>query len=238
MSNKKKPRKESAYKQINEVEEVEDTGIEAGSTVSKLQHFYETNEKLVLGVLGAFTILLAGLLFWKFKIQPDRAYAAEELMFTPQNYFEQDSFKLALESYDGFLDIANNYGGTKYGNLSKYYAGLCYFHLGNYDEAITWLTKYKAKEDITGAQALSVVGDCYMNTGNTTKGLSFYKKSAESTKNSAIAPALIWKAGMAFEHNGDYKTAYEYYKKVKKDYPTSTQAQDIDKFIARTEAMI
>ena len=67
-------------------------------------------------------------------------------MYQAERWLEMDSFKLALNgdgNYLGFLDIAKNYKFTKAGNLAKYSAGICYLHLGQYQDAIEYLTKYK-----------------------------------------------------------------------------------------------
>ncbi|MBK8805948.1 MAG: hypothetical protein IPO21_04555 [Bacteroidales bacterium] len=70
--------------------------------------------------------------YWAFKsfyIAPKEIEAQKE-MYIAQYYFEKDSFALALNGdgqYLGFSEIAADYGLTKSGNLSSYYAGLCNF---------------------------------------------------------------------------------------------------------------
>ena len=62
--------------------------------------------------------------------------------------------KLALNgdgNYLGFLDIAKDYKLTKSGNLAIYSAGICYLHLGNYQEAIDYLNKYSKKDKVIGS---------------------------------------------------------------------------------------
>ena len=49
--------------------------------------------------------------------------------------FQAGFFKLALNGdgqYLGFLKVIDKYGGTKAGNLAKFYAGSCYLKLGDY----------------------------------------------------------------------------------------------------------
>ncbi len=70
---------------------------------------------------------------------------AQSQMYQAERYLEMDSLKLALNgdgNYLGFLDIVKDYKFTKAGNLAKYCAGICYLHLGNYNEAIDFLDKY------------------------------------------------------------------------------------------------
>ena len=65
--------------------------------------------------------------------------------FKGQEYFEADAFEEALNGdsigYVGFIKIADQYSGTDAANLAKAYAGLCYAHLGKFDEAVKALEK-------------------------------------------------------------------------------------------------
>lgn len=63
--------------------------------------------------------------------------------------------------YSGFLDIIETYSGTKSANLAKYYAGICYLHLGQHDAAIEFLNDYNAKDEPTNITRLGTIGDAY-----------------------------------------------------------------------------
>jgi len=50
-------------------------------------------------------------------------------MFFAEQYFEKDSLKLAMNgdgTNPGFIQIIDEYGSTKSGNLARYYLGICY----------------------------------------------------------------------------------------------------------------
>jgi hypothetical protein len=56
-------------------------------------------------------------------------------MFQAVRYFESDSLNLALNGDGnnlGFLQIVEDYSGTKAGNLANYYAGVIYLKQGNF----------------------------------------------------------------------------------------------------------
>ena len=60
-------------------------------------------------------------------------------------------YQLALEgdaNGPGFLDVIDQYGSTRAGNLAKHYAGICYLRLGDLDNAATYLAKYKPAKGI------------------------------------------------------------------------------------------
>ena len=50
--------------------------------------------------------------------------------------------------------------------------------------------------------------------------------------NELIAPMSLKKAGIVYLEQGDKRAAKKAFEQVKADYPASTEAQDIDKYIA------
>ena len=72
-------------------------------------------------------------------------------MFMAEKYFELDSFNLALNGnteHLGFLDIIDDYKRTKSANLANYYAGLCYYYLGDYELAIDYVSDFSTSNPI------------------------------------------------------------------------------------------
>ncbi|MBR0073228.1 MAG: tetratricopeptide repeat protein [Bacteroidales bacterium] len=51
------------------------------------------------------------------------------------------------------------------------------------------------------------------------------------------APYALFKAGVGYMKLGDNKKAAELFNKIKDNYPFSTEAQQIDKYIASAEQM-
>ncbi|NJK87388.1 MAG: tetratricopeptide repeat protein [Bacteroidales bacterium] len=110
---------------------------------------------------------------------------AQNEMFMAEKYFEADSFQLALEgdgSYLGFLDIIDEYSVTKSANLSHYYAGISYLHLGEYEDAIKHLKKFNANDVYISTIAIGAIGDAYQELGELDESVSFYLKAAERKK--------------------------------------------------------
>jgi len=111
---------------------VSDNLTEVESALTKTEQFLETNQKLIGIVIGAIVVLVVGWLgLNRFYIDP-RSNSAQEQMFEAQNYFEKDSFNLALNgdgSNPGFLDIIDDYGSTDAGNLAKFQSGNSYLAL-------------------------------------------------------------------------------------------------------------
>jgi len=209
--------------------------------LSKTERFIEKNQKLLTIIIGGIVIVV--LIFFGFKrfYMAPQEKEAKEQMFMAERYFEIDSLNLALNGdgmYPGFLDIIDDYGMTKGANLSKYYAGVCYLKTGNYEEAIDHLKSFKAKDQILGPMAKGAIGDAYMELNQTAKAAGYYLEAADLKDNEFTTPLFLMKAGWTYEILKDYKKALEIYERIKFKYPTSTEARDIDKYIARAKGLL
>lgn len=216
-------------KEINAPEETL-TGLD------KLQLVYEKNSTFINGGIIAVLALVLGLLYYTKVMQPKAEAAAQEAIFQAQYYFENDEYQMALDN--GLLEVAKKYGSTKAGKLAHYYAGISYFNLGDYSSAIFYLKKFKSADELLNALALGALADAQMETNDVSNALSNYKKAANTTNNEAIAPVLLFKAGLAHELNGKIKEAKDFYTDIKTNYPSSEQAMDIDKYLGRVEAAL
>jgi len=121
-------------------------------TLTNTKQILEDNYKPFFIVLGVLVVLIG--LFWLGKMYIGKKNdEAQSQMYQAQKYLELDSISLALNgdgNYLGFLDIAKEYKFTSAGNLAKYGAGICYLHLGNYEEEIDFLKKYSKKDKVLG----------------------------------------------------------------------------------------
>lgn len=204
---------------------------------SQAQQFLDKNRTLVYGVVGGLVVIALGIFLYKNLYADPRQRDAVEQMFQAQVQFEKDSFKLALTNpgggYSGFLDVIDNYSGSKAANLSKYYAGICYLHLGQFDAAISYLEDFSAAGEVTPAMKAGALGDAYAEKGDLAKAMTQYQKAAKETKNEVIAPYYLKKIGMLHEKNGNLAEAKAAYESIKNDYASSAAAADIEKYIIR-----
>ena len=166
---------------------------------------------------------------------------AQSQMYQAERYLEMDSLKLALNgdgNYLGFLDIAKSYKLTKAGNLALYSAGICYLHLGQYQDAIDYLGKYSKKDKVIGSLAIGATGDAYVELGDIDKGIAKYIEAADYANNSFNTPLFLMKAGELYELNSKYADALKLYERIESEYPESTEGSTIDKYIARVKLLI
>lgn len=212
-------------------------------TASKSERWVLKNQKMIFIALGAIVVLILGYLgYTKYVLGPKEKEAANELAF-PKAYFEEamtntvaaDSlFTLALNGTDGkfgFIDIADEYSGTKAGNLANYYAGLSFLKTKKYKESIEYLENFSSKDELLGPIAKGAIGDAFADINQPKDALEYYLKAAEAKDNNFTSPLFLFKAGNTALELGDNSKALEIFNKIKEEYPLSDEAKEIEIYI-------
>ena len=216
----------------------EDNLQELESALTRTEQFIEDNQKLISYIIGGIVLVVAAFLgFNKFYLQPKEDEALSQ-MFMAENYFEKDSFNLAINgdgNYLGFLDIIDDYGVTKSANRAKYYTGISYLYLGQYEDAIDYLKSFKTDDLLLAPVAEGAQGDAFLELGETDNALKSYKKAYSMSDNELTAPIYMMKAATLLESTDELEDALSLYEEVKKKYPTSTEGNNVDKYIARVK---
>lgn len=217
----------------------EDSLSEVESALTQTERFIEKNQKALSVAVGAIVLVVGGYLAYKTLYMQPREKDAQEQMFMAEQYFEKDSFNLAINgdgNYLGFLDIIDDYGNTTAGNLANYYTGISYLHLGQYEEAIDYLDDFKTEDLLLAPVTAGAKGDAYLELDETDKALAAYKK-AYSFNNEFTTPLYLMKAGKLLESKGNHEEALKVYEQIRKNFPESNEGRSIDKYIARIEGL-
>ncbi|MGB0367989.1 MAG: tetratricopeptide repeat protein [Flavobacteriales bacterium] len=223
----------------NNTPEQDEVIVDVEQVYSKTEDFINENQNIILGVIGGLIAVVVLVFAYNRVYLEPLEEEAHGQMFMAEAYFEKDSFNLALEgdgNYLGFLDIADEYSNTSAGNLAHYYAGICYLRSGQYEDAITELESFDGAGEMLGAVALGAIGDANMEMDDADEALSYYEKAAKSSENNFSTPVYLQKAAFAAEKTGNYDKAIDYYTQVKKDFPTTNEGRNAEKYIARAEA--
>ena len=216
----------------------DDTLIDIKEVSSQTEHFFEQYQKpLIYGAL-ALLLLVGGYFAYKFLYKDPKQKEAIAAMYKAEQMMERDSFAQALNGggVNGFLDIIKKYGSLPAGNLSKYYAGVCYMNLGKFDDAISQLESFSASGDITPSMKYGMLGDAYSEKKDFGKALKNYKSAASEGSVDDIKAMYLKRFGMLSEIQNDPASALDAYKTIKEKYSTTSDGRDIDKYIARAEA--
>jgi tetratricopeptide (TPR) repeat protein len=216
-------------------------GIEnVEQTLTKTEQFLEQNYKPLLYVLAG-AVALVGIVWLLRMYTGKKNDEALSQMFMAEQYFGQDSLRLALYGDGnnlGFIDIAKEYKSTRSGKLANFYAGASLIHLGQFEEAIEYLNKYKLEDEVLAPQAKGLIGDARVELGDNAAGIKYYLEAAEMAENAFLSPIFLMKAGMLYETDGNYAGALTQYQKIQDKYPESNEGRSIDKYIARVKMHI
>jgi tetratricopeptide (TPR) repeat protein len=212
-------------------------GIEQALTRS--EQFIEDNQKILTYILGGLLVILLIVVGGKrYYLNPRNEEAASE-MFYAERFFENDSFNLALNgygTYPGFLSIMEDYGLTKTAKVARYYAGICYHQLGQQEEAVRYLEKFRTDDLLVGAAKYSTMGDAYVELGEMDKAATAYKSGIEKYENNFSSPVMLKKLGILYEEMGKLDNALEAYRTIESRYPESQEGREIKKYIGRAES--
>lgn len=210
---------------------------EIDETIVASAGFVERNWKaLAYTIGGALAVVILTLAIHQYYIVPRNSKAADNIAVAEQLFIAGD-FEKALNGDGvnaGFLQIADEFGSTPSGNLARLYAGLCYAHTENAEEAVKYLEDFDLCDDMMVSNAaLGALGNCYAQLGDNEKAASTLLKAAERADNNTLSPLFYQQAGQIYESLGNKDKAMECYETIKNNYPQSLQSQDVDKFIER-----
>lgn len=204
--------------------------------ITKAKDFWTRNSKIILPVGLGLLLIVGGYFVYKNYFKDPKEVKAAEAMFRAEQYFRNDSLKLALNGDGqniGFLQVISRFSGTDAANLAHYYAGVIYIKLDDNQNAVTHLKKFSSDAKQVQQRAYKLLGDAYGDLGNYKEAMDYYEKAAhyfESDRRSS-AEALFSAAYLADKMLKDQKRAIELYKELKEKYPQEQQGIEADKYL-------
>ncbi|WP_411031534.1 tetratricopeptide repeat protein [Spongiimicrobium sp. 3-5] len=249
--------KKRGYKPKNKAEGIEldeqnSTTAEVFSTLdqsaSKTEEWVSRNQNYILGVIGVIAVGVLGYLAYNQFVQKPKETNAANEMYYPQQYFDQalssttakDSlYTLALNGAEGkygFLDIIDEYSGTKAANLANYASGMAYLNMQKYQEAINYLENFSSDDAILGALAKGSIGDAFMQLDQPSEALVYYEKAVAHSDNDYTAPKFLYKAGTAALELNQKDKALSSFERIKEEFSDSDEARTIDVFIGMAKS--
>lgn len=172
--------------------------VEPTGFYPRLVTFIENNKKsLLIGGLVVVVLAVGMVLYNQYVLEPKKK-ESQEVLAKIQEYFKLDSFDLVVNGgmgLKGAVQISSEYSSTKAGNLANYYAGVGYLKLGEYDNAIKYLKKFDANDDmIIGSLALACIGDAYVEKSEFKEALEYYIQAVDYNINELTTPIHARKA--------------------------------------------
>ena len=208
-------------------------------TLNKSEAFVIKHKKAIIIAAIALLAVIAGIFAYKAYTGP-REEKASTALARGQEYFNMEQFDKALNGdstgFVGFAKLASELGGDA-GNLANLYAGLCYAQMEKWQEAISFIEKFDAKDDqMISPAALGALGNAYAHVDQLDKAVETLKKAAEKADNNSLSPTFLVQAGEILESQGKKEEALKLYQTVKDKYFNSMSYQTIDAYIERASA--
>ena len=142
--------------------------------------FVKKYKKALINTLVFTVVLIAGYFGYTELYQKPRESKAADALFTAEKYFAVDSSNLVLNgdgTSKGALYVIKEFGGTKAANLAKYYAGISYYRIGEFNKSIDLLKDFSTSAKQVQAIAFGTIGDAYADLKKTDDAVEFYKKA-------------------------------------------------------------
>ncbi len=221
--------------------------LEATENINNREAFFMKYKKAILIAVAAIIVVIAGVFLYISQISGPREEKASTALSKGQTYFNNEMFEQAVNGdgagFVGFAKLADEYSGTKAGNLANLYAGLCYANLGKWAEAQKSLDAFSTEDDqMISPASQAALGDAYAHLNQLDKAVDAFKKAAdmadskaEDDANNSLSPTFFIKAGEVLESQGKKDEALKIYQDIKKKYVNSmlVQSAEIDKYIER-----
>ena len=221
--------------------------VETNAAVEKAKDFWTRFSKPIIYAGSTIILLIGGWYGYnKFVKQPnevkatDMIFPAEQLFdkMAQAGNFNKDSIHLVLNGGNGIsagvLKVISNYGGTEAGNRAHFIAGACYLHSGDFNNAVKHLKDFSTSATQVQTAAYSMLGDAYAELKKNDDAFDYYKKAATvNTKDEFMTPEALYRAALFAENINKSSEAIDLLKKIRDEYPKSSRANDVDKYLAR-----
>ena len=205
--------------------------------LSKSEAFFLKNKKAIIGgVIAVVAIIALWIIIDMFVITPNRV-KGQEALAKGQTLFANDQMAQALQGdstgFEGFLKLADEVSGQN-ANLANLYNGLAYAQQGKWEEAVSYLEKFKDQGDLMISPAAEgALGNAYAHLNKLDEAVNHLKNAAKRADNNSLSPTFLIQAGEILESQGKKAEALELYQEVKDKYFNSMQYQNIDAYIER-----
>ena len=178
------------------------------------------NKKTIIyGLITAFVILI-GVMIWLLVSQAG-SRKADELVA------KADAAMVDSVATDLYAKAAQ--AGYKSGNRAAAEAGIRLYRDGKYEEALKYAEKYSTRDEIIGAGALALKGDCLVNLDKLSDAVSAYKEAISiSDHNPAYTPYFIMKLARVYREQGNFAEEAKVLEEIQNEYPLYGQQHNLD----------
>ncbi len=131
-------------------------------------------------------------------------------------------------------------GSYDAGNRAKLMSAIGLYNQEKYAEAIKYLEDYKVQDDIIGAAAKSLLGDCYVNIDKYDEAVKAFNEAISVSKgNPYYTPIFMVKLAHIYHEQKKYADEASLYQEIKDKYPEfiNNSSFNIEKDLERAKQL-
>ena len=200
------------------------------------RQWIDANTKILSYVgIGIAGLIVIGFL-WS-KNRSDSNEKATSMLAKVTQYDDEGRYDLAIngvpqEGTQGLQAIVDEHGNTKAGEIAKLYLANSYLALKNYDKALSTYDDISVSDKMITASAFAGMAACYEAKGDFIHAASNFEKAASINMTAMQAPENLQRSAVNYAAAGKKEKAIELLQMLKKEFPSSSYARDVDRFIA------
>ena len=205
---------------------------ELNESLSSFEQRVEQNKKKVVWYIGGLIAIIAIGLGYYYGIYRSGIDGASEMIGKADISLAQGNDSLALTQYQA---VAAEYSNSV-ANRANLNAAILLYQEGKYQEALNSLNEYSLDDELIGAAAESLKGDCLVNLKKYDEAIASYDNAISvSADNALYTPLFMMKKATVLSAQKKYADAAAIYQKIKESYPKYLMAYrvNIDKYIDR-----
>jgi tetratricopeptide (TPR) repeat protein len=196
----------------------------------------DENTKILSYVgIGLAALIVIGFLWSKSRADSNEKATAMLAKVTP--YYDEGRYDLAIngvpqEGTQGLQAIVDELGSSNAGEVAKLYLANSYFALKNYDKALSTYDNISVSDKMMTASAYAGMGACYEAKGDYSHAAIYFEKAASKNTAEVQAPENLQRSAINYAAAGQKEKAVELLQKLKKEFPSSSYAREVDRYIA------
>jgi tetratricopeptide (TPR) repeat protein len=207
------------------------------TTYARVTAYYEENKRTI-GIATTVIALAVIAILVMLKNRSDANESAMLQLGQVQELFAGGQYQAAIDgvperNVPGLKAIVDNYGSSRGGELARFMLASALFELGKYDEALQQFEDFSAPDAMLAASRFAGIAQCYEARKNYKEAAEYFEKAAGKNTKDISAPEYLSHAARNYGLTGEKERAIELYKRLKKNYPASQYARDVDRFIAQ-----
>lgn len=206
------------------------------TTYSNVLNFYEHNKKYISYAFTGLVVVVIAIVFYLNNRAANNELASIQLgkIF---HFYDQNNYQVAIDGQpekglNGLQKIVDEYGGTKSGELARFYLANSFYEIGETDKALAEYEDVSFSDNFLQASVYAGIAACYERKADNSQAAKYYEKAANKVSDNILTPEYLSLAGRNYGNSGKKETAVNIYKRIKKEFKESNVAREADRYIA------